>query len=167
MMCKFCEKQESIASCDKDVDAIIDDEGYFNVLQMPEASKEKGFPMVDKIAVFKFPFCPFCRRMLVSAADRKTYEDAFKQWKDEVSILSTGHYEHPAFKRIVDMGQAAVPFILETISKSPDPVVYALFKILPGVMENTGHVTLTDTCKAWITVGKVMFNIDFTKGPTA
>lgn len=71
MMCKFCEKQESIASCDNDADAIIDDEGYFNVLQMPDASKEKGFPMVDRIAVFKFPFCPFCQRTLATAADCK------------------------------------------------------------------------------------------------
>lgn len=84
MMCKFCEKQESIASCDKDVDAIIDDEGYFNVLQMPEASKERGFPMVDRIAVFKFPFCPFCQRTLAAAADSKERKETSRaQWNTD------------------------------------------------------------------------------------
>ena len=64
-MCKYCENGSSIKSQDDDVDAIIDD-GYFNVLTMPQISKDKGFPMVDKIAIFKFKFCPLCGHKLES-----------------------------------------------------------------------------------------------------
>lgn len=59
-MCDYCKNGSSIKSQDADVDAIIDEDGYFNVLTMPDASKEKGFPMVDRLAVFKFKFCPIC-----------------------------------------------------------------------------------------------------------
>lgn len=61
-MCKYCENGNSISSCDDDIDAIIDDEGYFNVLNTPAERYNSGMPMVDRVAVFKFDFCPFCRR---------------------------------------------------------------------------------------------------------
>lgn len=34
-MCKYCENENSIGSCDEDVEAIIDSEGYFHVLETP------------------------------------------------------------------------------------------------------------------------------------
>lgn len=63
-MCEYCEKETSIASCDEDVDAIIDSEGYLNVLETPSERYKSGMPMADRIAVFKFDFCPKCGRKL-------------------------------------------------------------------------------------------------------
>lgn len=39
----------------KETDAILDDQGYFNVIN------NEGDPQfVDRMAVFKFKFCPLC-----------------------------------------------------------------------------------------------------------
>ncbi len=54
-----CMNQGSIKSQDKDVDAILDEQGYFNVIN------NEGDPQfVERMAVFKFKFCPLCRRKL-------------------------------------------------------------------------------------------------------
>ena len=63
-MCDHCVKESSIASCDDDIDAIIDNEGYFNVLNTPADRYKSEMPMADRIAVFKFAFCPMCGRKL-------------------------------------------------------------------------------------------------------
>ena len=50
-----CKTQSSIKSQDKDIDAILDDQGYFNVIN------NEGDPQfVERMAVFKFKFCPLC-----------------------------------------------------------------------------------------------------------
>ena len=54
-----CETQGSIKSQDKDVDAILDEQGYFNVIN------NEGDPQfVERVAVFKFNFCPLCGKKL-------------------------------------------------------------------------------------------------------
>ena len=63
-MCQYCENENSIGSCDEDVDAIIDSEGYFHVLETPSERYKSGMPMADRLAVFKFDFCPKCGRKL-------------------------------------------------------------------------------------------------------
>lgn len=53
--CAYCHRQVPIQSQDKDVDAILDEEGYFNVIN------NEGDPQfVERAAVFKFNYCPIC-----------------------------------------------------------------------------------------------------------
>lgn len=54
-MCWYCDEQKSIKSQDPDVDAILDEQGCFNVIN------NEGDPQfVERSAVFKFNYCPMC-----------------------------------------------------------------------------------------------------------
>lgn len=71
-------------------------------------------------------------------------------WNRESNILSSNNYNSADFKRIVAMGEDAVPGILEIIKESPDPIVHALDFIYPNYMSYEGYVSLEDVCRTWI-----------------
>src|SRR3954468_21378689 len=52
-------------------------------------------------------------------------------WEAETMYLSDAHriIEHPAFQEIVGMGEAAIPFLLRELEKSPSQWVWALPRI--------------------------------------
>lgn len=53
------------------------------------------------------------------------------------------------FKAIVAMGDKCIPWIHDTINKCPHPVVNALDRIMPGVCQYLGFVSLKEVCDAW------------------
>lgn len=57
--CAYCEQQEPIPSQDREIDAILDDDGYFHVL---DNSEDSNVP--EKVGVFQFLFCPLCDRRM-------------------------------------------------------------------------------------------------------
>lgn len=80
---------------------------------------------------------------------RAEFERLYGEWTDAVKVMSTGQFDHPAYKEIVNMGKAAVPYIREKIKAGPDPVVAALGEIMPGVVKTEEYISMTDICKIW------------------
>lgn len=73
----------------------------------------------------------------------------YKYWNQETGILSTNNLDNSYFQGIVNMGADAVPFILKELDKGPSPLVHALDRIFPGVMEYEGFVSLKEACDRW------------------
>ena len=74
----------------------------------------------------------------------------YEYWNRESKFLSTDNYNNSDFRKIVAMGEEAVPGILEIINNHPDPIVHALDLIYPDFMKYEGYVSLEDVCRTWI-----------------
>ncbi len=74
----------------------------------------------------------------------------YKYWNRVSNLHSSNNYDNADFRRIVEMGEDAVPGILEIIKDNPDPIVYALDLIYPEYMTYNGYVSLEDVCRTWI-----------------
>lgn len=74
----------------------------------------------------------------------------YEYWNRESKFLSTDNYNNSDFRKIVAMGEEAVPGILEIINDHPDPIVHALDLIYPNFMKYEGYVSLEDVCRTWI-----------------
>lgn len=86
---------------------------------------------------------------LCSKDVRVTFDYHFQKWCEETCFMSTGCFDNPHFDAIVNMGEDAVPFILEIISERPSMIVNALDLIFPGVVEYEGTVSLEKACRVW------------------
>lgn len=76
-----------------------------------------------------------------------------KYWNNQTQFLSSNNLDNAYFSNIVDMGLDAVPLILREIKKRPSNLVFALDKIMPGVMEyDDGYISVEELCKAWISI---------------
>lgn len=74
----------------------------------------------------------------------------YNYWNRVSNIHSSNNYDNGDFRKIVDMGEDAVPGIIEIIKERPDPIVHALDLIYPGYMTYNGYVSLEDVCRTWI-----------------
>lgn len=81
-----------------------------------------------------------------------TFLQNFKYWNQETGFLSTNNLDNAYFKQIVDMGVAAVPYILKELQKGPTPLVHALDMIFPDVVKYEGFVSLKDACDKWLSI---------------
>lgn len=72
-----------------------------------------------------------------------------KYWNQETQFSSVNVLNNTHFIEIVEMGLDAVPFILEELKKGTTPLVYALDRIFPGVVNYNGFVTLKAACDKW------------------
>lgn len=84
-----------------------------------------------------------------SSEKNAVFTQNYKYWNQATALLSTNNIDNSYFESIVNMGVDAVPFILEELKKGPTPLVHALDKIFPGVMEYEGFVSLKDACERW------------------
>jgi len=80
------------------------------------------------------------------------FSQNYKYWNEQSSVLSVNNFDNSYFERIVEMGQDAVPFILEEMKKGPTPLVYALDRIFPDTIEYQGFVSLEEACDTWISI---------------
>lgn len=98
---------------------------------------------------------PVSKREMNIQMVRKNYE----YWNRSSNFMSSNNYDDGDFKRIVAMGEDAVPGIFEIINDHPDPIVHALDLIYPEYMSYEGYVSLEDVCNIWIitllSLGKV------------
>lgn len=74
----------------------------------------------------------------------------YDYWNRNSNYLSSSNYDDPDFRKIVEMGEDAVPGILEIIQEHHDPIVHALDLIYPNYMTYEGYVSLEDVCRTWI-----------------
>jgi hypothetical protein len=80
-----------------------------------------------------------------------------EQWRRETAPLSsvTEIVLHPAYQRIIGMGQAALPFILADLAQQPDHWFWALRAITaenPVAHEDAGN--LGRMRDAWVRLGR-------------
>ena len=75
----------------------------------------------------------------------------FQYWNRETNLFSTNNFDNAWYKKIVSLGEGAVPTIYKIIKKTPHPIVQALDEIYPGTMSYKGNVTLEEVCEAWTT----------------
>ena len=80
---------------------------------------------------------------------RATFNYHLQKWCEETGLMSTGNFDNPHFDAIVNMGEDAVPFILEIISERPSMVVHALDLIFLCVVKYEGFVPLEKACRVW------------------
>jgi len=79
------------------------------------------------------------------------FQEYLKRWKEKTMFMSSAISitNDEDFKKIVSMGQYAVPFILEEISDKPSTLVWALNFIYGRKISNNKSLTITEACKQW------------------
>lgn len=86
------------------------------------------------------------------------FNDLAKAWKSETELVSkvTKRIMHPAYQKIIGMGESAMPFILKDLSDNgPDDWFWALTAITdenPITKESAGNMTAMT--EAWLQWGK-------------
>lgn len=85
--------------------------------------------------------------------DKMEFYKHFDKWNVDTYVKSSFKeiFSHPDYKAIVDMGERAVPFIIEVIKNQPDYIVQALNDI-KGYKPKTKTSLVTDLCKEWIKI---------------
>ncbi|MEG3843211.1 hypothetical protein [Microcoleus sp. herbarium14] len=86
-----------------------------------------------------------------------TFLELAEQWRRETGMMSlvTKMSMHPAYQRIIGMGQAVVPLILRELEQEPDHWFWALQAITganPVKSEQRGR--LKQMAQAWIEWGR-------------
>lgn len=74
----------------------------------------------------------------------------YAYWNRASNVHSSNNFDNADFRKIVEMGEDAVPGIFEIIKDHPDPIVHALDLIYPDYMKYDGYVSLEDVCRTWI-----------------
>jgi hypothetical protein len=86
-----------------------------------------------------------------------TFLQLAEQWRRETGMLSvvSKMAMHPAYQRIIGMGQPVVPLILRELEQEPDHWFWALQAISgddPVLAEQRGHVA--EMATAWLEWGR-------------
>ena len=81
----------------------------------------------------------------------------FLEWMDAIAFTSDSSKMvcHPAYKRIVSLGEPAIPAILQSLRKKPSLLAWTLFDIT-GVnpVRPSDYGKLDKITKAWLKWGK-------------
>ena len=99
----------------------------------------------------------YCYPLLEPSDLEETFLDLVQQWRVETGMMSlvSKMVIHPAYQRIIGMGQPVVPLILRELEREPDHWFWALQSITganPVRPEQRGR--LTQMAGAWIQWGK-------------
>ena len=89
-----------------------------------------------------------------SVDDRTLFNYYYKAWQQQTKFLSSVSRirQNQAFRKIVDMGGNAVPYILEEIERQPSTLVWALNEIFHKKIGQQN--TVTEACRLWINMNK-------------
>ncbi|MEG3846925.1 hypothetical protein QUB19_11260 [Microcoleus sp. B4-C5] len=86
-----------------------------------------------------------------------TFLELAEQWRRETGMMSlvTKMSMHPAYQRIIGMGQAVVPLILRELEQEPDHWFWALQAITgANPVESEQRGRLKQMAEAWIQWGR-------------
>lgn len=98
--------------------------------------------------------------MLRGGRDRTTaskFGRLAKQWKKETAHVSSNSQRavHPAYQRIIGMGEAAIPFLLHELDREPDDWFWALNTITEAdPVPARARGKMERIARAWITWGR-------------
>lgn len=87
---------------------------------------------------------------------KETFYSLKAAWENNTMFSSSVQkiVEDRNFKRIVEMGPIAIPFIIESIEKQPSSLVWALNLITGTTLRTSYRLTVTDACKMWVKLHK-------------
>ncbi|MBD2355867.1 hypothetical protein H6G41_14780 [Tolypothrix sp. FACHB-123] len=100
---------------------------------------------------------PYIYPVIETAELEITFLELAEQWRQETGMLSAiaKISMHPAYQRIIGMGQPVVPLILRELERQPDHWFWALNAITganPVKPEQRGRIK--QMAQAWIDWGK-------------
>ncbi|WP_414513389.1 hypothetical protein [Nostoc sp. PCC 9305] len=100
---------------------------------------------------------PYVYPVIKTAEIETTFSELAEQWRRETGMLSVASKisMHPAYQRIIGMGQPVVPLIMRELEREPDHWFWALSAITganPVKAEQRGR--LQQMAVAWIEWGK-------------
>lgn len=75
-------------------------------------------------------------------------------WNNERVFSSVDNFGSSYFDAIVEMREAAVPFIYHELIKGPTPLVHALDLIYKDEVTYEGYIPLNIVCKIWLDILK-------------
>lgn len=95
------------------------------------------------------------QELVTADAEREQFSELAAQWESETEFLSRQSEAvlNRAYQRIIGMGQAAVPLILERLRDNPDNWFWALASIT-GEDPGAGSSSLLEAREAWLTWGR-------------
>lgn len=84
--------------------------------------------------------------------DRRKFYYHYNSWIEQTRFLSSisSIIKQQDFQSIIDMGERAVPFIIEEISNKPSTLVWALNLIYQRKITDNPKATIEDACKLWV-----------------
>ena len=96
-------------------------------------------------------------RIVAKNSLERQFRQLSHQWENETGMLSDLSQKviHPAYQRIIGMGQDAIPFLLNELSKRPNHWFWALRSITganPVKPEHRGRIKLM--AKDWLCWGR-------------
>lgn len=105
-------------------------------------SNEQTFKYIDT----------FKDTMLQDVALKLRFEAALQGWKERTMFVSSARQivTDKGFQEIVQMGEKAVPFIIQEIKKTPSSLVWALNIIYQKKISSLPQITITEACKLWV-----------------
>ncbi|MEC4818386.1 MAG: hypothetical protein SAK29_34710 [Scytonema sp. PMC 1069.18] len=100
---------------------------------------------------------PYLHPVIETAQIETMFLELAEQWRRETGMLSvvTKISMHPAYQRIIGMGQPVVPLIMRELEREPDHWFWALSAITganPVKPEQRGR--LNQMAQAWIEWGR-------------
>lgn len=84
------------------------------------------------------------------------FANLYKAWLKNTRLQSSvfSIIEDNNFKRIIEMGEKAIPLIIEEIDKNPSTLVWALNIITNTTVSSTQRLTVTEACRRWVKIWK-------------
>lgn len=87
---------------------------------------------------------------------KEKFSNLYKAWTKNTMLQSSvfSIIEDNNFKRIIEMGEKAIPLIIEEIDKNPSTLVWALNIITSTTITSTQRLTVTEACRRWVNIWK-------------
>ena len=84
------------------------------------------------------------------------FSELYRAWEKNTMFSSSIYdiVEDINFKRIVEMGNDALPLIFQEIEKKPSTLVWAINQITGLTLKSNRRLTISESCKAWIKLRK-------------
>ncbi len=133
-----------------------DDSEQFTFVQMLEATIKQGTNEV----VLRNPkdnrFVKLKAKIEAETEIKPEFENLVKVWKK-----ATHHYSflrqkivHPAYLRIIGMGEKVLPFILEELRKHPSPGWFPALEAISGNNAAQAAKSIDEAVQSWLSWGK-------------
>jgi hypothetical protein len=85
---------------------------------------------------------------------QEQFKRNYELWKRATKFSSTNNFDNVYFRRIVNMGIDAVPYITAELEVHPSQLVHALDLLFPDMVKYEGVISLKDACALWVSILK-------------